>query len=144
MPQQSALDWDKRPTLATLLHVMARTRRGVLAGVALTVLVALGAGVAVVLGDELGIRSEPADIPSETLVAAPETPTISPPEFTQVIAPASARMDLAVSELRDAVADAGATAVVQPGGSVRDAEVIAAADERGLAMVFTGRRHFRH
>jgi phosphoribosylaminoimidazolecarboxamide formyltransferase/IMP cyclohydrolase len=44
----------------------------------------------------------------------------------------------------DAVADAGAMAVVQPGGSVRDAEVIAAADERGLAMVFTGRRHFRH
>ena len=44
----------------------------------------------------------------------------------------------------DAIAEAGATAVVQPGGSVRDAEVIAAADERGLAMVFTGRRHFRH
>ena len=44
----------------------------------------------------------------------------------------------------DAIAAAGATAVVQPGGSVRDAEVIAAADERGLAMVFTGRRHFRH
>jgi len=44
----------------------------------------------------------------------------------------------------DAIADAGATAVVQPGGSVKDAEVIAAADERGLAMVFTGRRHFRH
>jgi phosphoribosylaminoimidazolecarboxamide formyltransferase / IMP cyclohydrolase len=44
----------------------------------------------------------------------------------------------------DAVAEAGATAIVQPGGSVRDAEVIAAADERGLAMVFTGRRHFRH
>ena len=44
----------------------------------------------------------------------------------------------------DALADAGATAVVQPGGSVRDAEVIAAADERGLAMVFTGKRHFRH
>jgi phosphoribosylaminoimidazolecarboxamide formyltransferase / IMP cyclohydrolase len=44
----------------------------------------------------------------------------------------------------DAVADAGATAVIQPGGSVRDAEVIAAADERGLAMVFSGRRHFRH
>jgi phosphoribosylaminoimidazolecarboxamide formyltransferase/IMP cyclohydrolase len=44
----------------------------------------------------------------------------------------------------DAVAAAGATAVVQPGGSVRDAEVIAAADEQGLAMVFTGRRHFRH
>jgi phosphoribosylaminoimidazolecarboxamide formyltransferase/IMP cyclohydrolase len=44
----------------------------------------------------------------------------------------------------DAVAAAGATAVVQPGGSVRDPEVIAAADEHGLAMVFTGRRHFRH
>ena len=44
----------------------------------------------------------------------------------------------------DALADAGATAVVQPGGSVKDAEVIAAADEHGIAMVFTGRRHFRH
>jgi phosphoribosylaminoimidazolecarboxamide formyltransferase / IMP cyclohydrolase len=44
----------------------------------------------------------------------------------------------------DSLALAGATAVVQPGGSVRDAEVIAAADEHGLAMVFTGRRHFRH
>jgi phosphoribosylaminoimidazolecarboxamide formyltransferase/IMP cyclohydrolase len=44
----------------------------------------------------------------------------------------------------DAVAAAGATAVVQPGGSKKDDEVIAAADEHGLAMVFTGRRHFRH
>jgi phosphoribosylaminoimidazolecarboxamide formyltransferase/IMP cyclohydrolase len=44
----------------------------------------------------------------------------------------------------DAVAAAGARAVVQPGGSVRDAEVIAAADEHDIAMVFTGRRHFRH
>lgn len=41
-------------------------------------------------------------------------------------------------------ADNGATAAIQPGGSVRDEEVIAAADERGIAMVFTGRRHFRH
>jgi phosphoribosylaminoimidazolecarboxamide formyltransferase / IMP cyclohydrolase len=40
--------------------------------------------------------------------------------------------------------EAGATAVIQPGGSVRDAEVIAAADEAGVAMVFTGMRHFRH
>jgi phosphoribosylaminoimidazolecarboxamide formyltransferase/IMP cyclohydrolase len=40
--------------------------------------------------------------------------------------------------------EAGATAVIQPGGSVRDAEVIAAADERGVAMMFTGMRHFRH
>jgi len=44
----------------------------------------------------------------------------------------------------DAVVDAGAAAVIQPGGSVRDDEVIAAADERGIAMVFTGMRHFRH
>jgi phosphoribosylaminoimidazolecarboxamide formyltransferase/IMP cyclohydrolase len=44
----------------------------------------------------------------------------------------------------DAVAKAGATAVIHPGGSVRDAEVIAAADEHGMAMVVTGRRHFRH
>jgi phosphoribosylaminoimidazolecarboxamide formyltransferase/IMP cyclohydrolase len=44
----------------------------------------------------------------------------------------------------DAVLDAGAVAVIQPGGSVRDDEVIAAADERGVAMVFTGVRHFRH
>ncbi len=43
-----------------------------------------------------------------------------------------------------AAAEAGATAVIQPGGSVRDEEVIAAADEKGLAMVFTGMRHFRH
>ena len=41
-------------------------------------------------------------------------------------------------------AEAGATAVIQPGGSMRDDEVIAAADEAGLAMVFTGMRHFRH
>ncbi len=44
----------------------------------------------------------------------------------------------------DVVANAGARAVIQPGGSVRDDEVIAAADEHGLAMVFTGMRHFRH
>jgi phosphoribosylaminoimidazolecarboxamide formyltransferase/IMP cyclohydrolase len=43
-----------------------------------------------------------------------------------------------------AAADAGATAIIQPGGSIKDADVIAAADERGLAMVFTGMRHFRH
>jgi phosphoribosylaminoimidazolecarboxamide formyltransferase/IMP cyclohydrolase len=44
----------------------------------------------------------------------------------------------------DAVAQAGAKAVIQPGGSMRDEEVIRAADEHGLAMVFTGVRHFRH
>jgi phosphoribosylaminoimidazolecarboxamide formyltransferase/IMP cyclohydrolase len=44
----------------------------------------------------------------------------------------------------DAAADVGVRAVIQPGGSVRDKEVIAAADEHGMAMVFTGMRHFRH
>ncbi|MBM3346192.1 MAG: bifunctional phosphoribosylaminoimidazolecarboxamide formyltransferase/IMP cyclohydrolase, partial [Betaproteobacteria bacterium] len=44
----------------------------------------------------------------------------------------------------DVIIDAGAAAVIQPGGSMRDDEVIAAADERGVAMVFTGVRHFRH
>ena len=44
----------------------------------------------------------------------------------------------------DVVGEAGATAVIQPGGSVRDEDVIAAADQHGMAMVFTGMRHFRH
>jgi phosphoribosylaminoimidazolecarboxamide formyltransferase/IMP cyclohydrolase len=44
----------------------------------------------------------------------------------------------------DAVAAAGATAAIAPGGSLKDDEVIAAADEHGLALVFTARRHFRH
>jgi phosphoribosylaminoimidazolecarboxamide formyltransferase/IMP cyclohydrolase len=44
----------------------------------------------------------------------------------------------------DVAAAAGITAVVQPGGSIRDEEVVAAANERGIAMVLVGRRHFRH
>jgi len=44
----------------------------------------------------------------------------------------------------DAAAEAGISAVIQPGGSMRDNEVIAAADEHGIAMVFTGMRHFKH
>jgi phosphoribosylaminoimidazolecarboxamide formyltransferase / IMP cyclohydrolase len=44
----------------------------------------------------------------------------------------------------EVIAEAGARAVIQPGGSLRDDEVIAAADAAGLAMVFTGMRHFRH
>ena len=43
-----------------------------------------------------------------------------------------------------AAVEAGSTAVIQPGGSIRDAEIINAADQAGLAMVFTGIRHFRH
>ncbi|MGD8576498.1 MAG: bifunctional phosphoribosylaminoimidazolecarboxamide formyltransferase/IMP cyclohydrolase, partial [Thiohalophilus sp.] len=44
----------------------------------------------------------------------------------------------------DQAAEAGISAVIQPGGSMRDEEVIAAADEHDMAMVFTGMRHFRH
>ena len=44
----------------------------------------------------------------------------------------------------EAAVDAGVQAIIQPGGSKRDDEVIAAADEAGIAMVFTGRRHFLH
>ena len=44
----------------------------------------------------------------------------------------------------DAAAEAGAKAVIQPGGSIKDEEVIAAANEHGMAMIFTGMRHFRH
>ncbi len=44
----------------------------------------------------------------------------------------------------DAAAEAGIKCVIQPGGSMRDEEVIAAADEHGMAMIFTGMRHFRH
>jgi phosphoribosylaminoimidazolecarboxamide formyltransferase/IMP cyclohydrolase len=44
----------------------------------------------------------------------------------------------------EVAASQGVTAVIQPGGSMRDAEVIAAADAAGLAMLFTGMRHFRH
>ncbi|HAS21642.1 MAG TPA: bifunctional phosphoribosylaminoimidazolecarboxamide formyltransferase/inosine monophosphate cyclohydrolase, partial [Idiomarina loihiensis] len=44
----------------------------------------------------------------------------------------------------DAAAEAGITAIIQPGGSIRDEEIIAAANEHGIAMVFTGMRHFRH
>jgi phosphoribosylaminoimidazolecarboxamide formyltransferase/IMP cyclohydrolase len=44
----------------------------------------------------------------------------------------------------EAVADCGATAIIQPGGSIRDEESVKAADKHNIAMVFTGERHFRH
>ena len=47
-------------------------------------------------------------------------------------------------KISDVAAELGIAAVIQPGGSLRDAEVIGAADEHGMAMVFTGMRHFRH
>ena len=48
------------------------------------------------------------------------------------------------AEAIDVAAEYGIKAVIQPGGSIRDPEVIVAADEHGMAMVFTGMRHFRH
>ena len=63
------------------------------------------------------------------------------------LAPACAVASDAVFPFRDGldvVSDHGATCVIQPGGSMRDQEVIDAADERGVAMVFSGVRHFRH
>ena len=56
-------------------------------------------------------------------------------------------MNFSLYPFRDGVeeaAKAGAKAVIQPGGSIKDSEVIAAADQNGMAMVFTGMRHFRH
>ena len=49
-----------------------------------------------------------------------------------------------MKKIVDVAAKAGITAVIQPGGSIRDDEVIAAADEHGIAMIFTDMRHFRH
>ena len=53
-------------------------------------------------------------------------------------------LPVALLQQSEAAVEAGATAVIQPGGSIRDEEVIAAADDAGLAMIFTGMRHFRH
>ena len=58
--------------------------------------------------------------------------------------PVLERDDGTLGGLALAPPEAGATALIQPGGSMRDADVIAAADAAGLAMVFTGQRHFRH
>ncbi|RNB43732.1 hypothetical protein EDM22_18415, partial [Agromyces tardus] len=129
---------------------MKRTRRAVLVGVALAALLGLGAGLAVVVGDELGIRSEPADIPTELLSAAPVVATVSPPAFSRVTAPTSDRLDLAVAELADAVDDAPATdgtatldVVVGEGGDddetyrlegTPDALRIVAASQAGAAL----------
>jgi phosphoribosylaminoimidazolecarboxamide formyltransferase/IMP cyclohydrolase len=66
-----------------------------------------------------------------------------PERLTQASVVASDAFFPFADGLQAAVA-AGATAVIQPGGSIRDGEVIAAADAAGLAMVFTGMRHFRH
>jgi phosphoribosylaminoimidazolecarboxamide formyltransferase/IMP cyclohydrolase len=68
-------------------------------------------------------------------------------EQASLVVPGSVMASDAFFPFRDGLdnaAAAGITAVIQPGGSMRDEEVIAAADEHGIAMVFTGVRHFRH
>jgi phosphoribosylaminoimidazolecarboxamide formyltransferase/IMP cyclohydrolase len=74
---------------------------------------------------------------AETAIAAGEAPgTVGSVVASDAFFPFADGLEAALA--------AGATAVIQPGGSMRDAEVIAAADRAGAAMVFTGRRHFRH
>ncbi|WP_157421773.1 hypothetical protein [Agromyces sp. Leaf222] len=88
----------------------ARPLRPLLAAVAALILLALGAGIAFVLTDALGISTEASDIPAETLVAAPASASVPPPVFTSVDAPGSPRLDAAVAELESAVSDAATTA----------------------------------
>ncbi|MBC7432511.1 MAG: bifunctional phosphoribosylaminoimidazolecarboxamide formyltransferase/IMP cyclohydrolase, partial [Rubritepida sp.] len=73
--------------------------------------------------------------------AAPAAGRETPFSVGSVVAPAAS---FPFADGREAPPAAGATAVNQPGGPMRDGEVIAAADVAGLAMVFTGMRHFRH
>ena len=82
--------------------------------------------------------------PIRPVVAAPPT---SVPSRQSVPRTAIAAASLASAPMPDSslvAIEAGATAVVQPGGSMRDNEVIEAADAHGIAMVFTGTRHFKH
>jgi phosphoribosylaminoimidazolecarboxamide formyltransferase/IMP cyclohydrolase len=84
--------------------------------------------------DSVGIAVRKA---AETAIAAGETPgTVGSVVASDAFFPFADGLEAALA--------AGATAAIQPGGSMRDAEVIAAADRAGAAMVFTGRRHFRH
>jgi hypothetical protein len=102
--------WDDRPTRVTLRPVMTHPRRPVLVGVAIVILLALGAGIAALLTDALGIRSEPADIPAETPAAVAEiTATVLPPRFTAIESPDAAPIAAAVDELGAAIAEASGT-----------------------------------
>jgi phosphoribosylaminoimidazolecarboxamide formyltransferase/IMP cyclohydrolase len=67
---------------------------------------------------------------------------LTPPAGAHLVVASDAFFPFADGML--AAAEAGATAIIQPGGSIKDADVISAADDKGLAMVFTGMRHFRH
>jgi len=92
--------------------------------------------------------------PDDVSAPAP-TASVDPSQGTGTVVPIASAPSLVDPAIRPALApgdrtrlmeaaEAGATCVIQPGGSMRDDEVIAAADKAGLAMVFTGMRHFRH
>ncbi|MEO5373887.1 MAG: bifunctional phosphoribosylaminoimidazolecarboxamide formyltransferase/IMP cyclohydrolase [Alphaproteobacteria bacterium] len=87
-------------------------------------------------------RVDSARIASWKAAEAAREAGVSPPATVGSVVASDAFFPFADGLLT--AAEAGATAVIQPGGSVRDEEVIAAADDKGLAMVFTGMRHFRH
>ena len=87
-------------------------------------------------------RIDSARIAARKAVDAQETAGWPDPRTKGCVAASDAFFPFADGLIQ--AASAGATAIIQPGGSIRDDEVIAAADEAGLAMVFTGMRHFRH
>ncbi|KCZ97186.1 bifunctional purine biosynthesis protein PurH [Hyphomonas polymorpha PS728] len=99
-------------------------------------------GVTAGIGAGQMSRIDSARIAARKAVDAQETAGWTEPRTKGCVAASDAFFPFADGLLQ--AASAGATAVIQPGGSIRDDEVIAAADEAGLAMVFTGMRHFRH
>ena len=105
---------------------MKSARNPVIAGVTALVLLALGAGVAYELGDALGIRSEPSDIPVESATAAAATPLVVPRDITLITPVAGARLELASDELRAAVAsratEGSATLSLETGAGETDDE----------------------
>ncbi|MGB0268093.1 MAG: hypothetical protein ACPF9T_09660, partial [Pseudomonadales bacterium] len=76
------------------------------------------------------------------LIQSGDSPVLADDDLTVVTTRAPSAEETA--DLRFAWTEAGIRAVIQPGGSIRDEEVVAAANEAGMAMVFTGVRHFRH
>jgi phosphoribosylaminoimidazolecarboxamide formyltransferase/IMP cyclohydrolase len=99
-------------------------------------------GATVGIGAGQMSRVDSARIAAQKAAAAAETAGLAEPLTVGSVVASDAFFPFA--DGLDAAIEAGATAVVQPGGSMRDADVIARADEAGLAMVFTGVRHFRH
>ncbi|MDP1555448.1 MAG: bifunctional phosphoribosylaminoimidazolecarboxamide formyltransferase/IMP cyclohydrolase, partial [Hyphomonas sp.] len=99
-------------------------------------------GVTVGIGAGQMSRIDSARIAARKAEDAQETAGWPEPRTKGCVAASDAFFPFADGLLQ--AASAGATAIIQPGGSIRDDDVIAAADEAGLAMVFTGMRHFRH